>query len=221
MTSCTPDHPSIIYLDSASSEDAERAAQLCYVTGITTNPTLMAAAGRPPLDQLTCLLESFPGPVFYQLTCLDAELGRREATQAIERDPGRVVLKIPARADLFGMAAALVREGAACAMTAVYSPAQALLAAQVGASWVILYVDRARRLIDGNEDLVRQMAAVLARQHSTKILGASIKSPDQAVRTIVGGAHAITMPLPIIEQMADHPLSERAIDEFMKDRWLG
>jgi transaldolase len=178
----------IVYLDSADAQDATRAAQLGYITGITTNPTLMASTGYPPLEKLTRLLEAFPGPIFYQLTHLDAERGRWEAARAIESDSKRVVLKIPVRSDLFGLAAALVSAGVTCTITAVYSPAQTLLASQLGASWVISYVDRARRLLDDGTNLVPRRAEVLARQLGTKILGASIKSPDQAVSAIRNSA---------------------------------
>lgn len=111
----------------------------------------MASAGDPPLEQPGRLLDSFLGSIFCQMNRLDAEQGRSEALQAVRLAPERVVLKIPARSDLYGLAATLVGGGVACAITAVYSPGQALLAAKVGAEWMIPYVDRASRLLDGGE----------------------------------------------------------------------
>lgn len=207
----------MIYLDSASTADATLAAELGYVAGITTNPTLMATTGGDPLAQLQRLLDMFgAGSVFYQLTDLAAP--RQEAEQALAAGTGRVVLKVPATRDMFRLVARMLDDGvqdARFAVTALYTPAQALLAAQVGAEWIIPYVDRASRLLDGGGGLVAALAAVLARTSGgTRILAASIKSPDQAVQAVLDGAHAVTMPIEVVTALSEHGLTEQAVAEF-------
>lgn len=208
--------PELIFLDSATTADAAAAQERGYVSGVTTNPTLLRAAGGEPLRQLATLLEVFrAGPVLYQLHALSGPAARREADAACALAPDRVVLKLPARGDLYTLAADLRRDGVRCAMTAVYSPAQAVLAAQVGAAWVIPYVDRARRLLTDGDGLVAGLARVLdAVRADTRILAASVKSPDQAVRALVDGAHAVTAPLAVIDALGDHGLTDQAVTEF-------
>lgn len=205
-----------ILLDSAALDDAAAAAELGFVTGITTNPTLMARAAAEPLTQLGLLLGAFPkGPVCYQpLAITQAEMND-EARSASALAPERVVIKLPATLEAMPVAAALTRDGIRCALTAVYAPAQALLAHEVGCVWIIPYVDRAARLSVGGMVGLDGLAAILARlQSTTRILAASLKSPQQLVESIVHGAHDVTAPLDVLLGLPAHPLTEAAVREF-------
>ena len=96
--------------------------------------------------------------------------------------PERVVAKLPATLEAIRLAAALTEDGIRCALTGVYSPAQALLAHEVGCVWIIPYVDRAARHSAGG--VVLELAAILARlQSSTRILAASLKSAPAGGRS--------------------------------------
>jgi transaldolase len=211
-----------ILLDSASLDDATAAAGLGFVGGFTTNPTLMAratamaGATREPLAQFASLLEALPeGPGCYQPTGESPEAMCEEARAAASLAPARVVIKLPATAEGVRAAAMLREESIRCALTAVYSPGQALLAAAVGCVWVIPYVDRAERQGVGGRQVVESLAAVLARLESpTRILAASLKTAEQVVDTILHGAHDITAPLDVIAGLAHHPLTEAAAREF-------
>jgi transaldolase len=208
----------MIYLDSADEADVRVAADLGLISGITTNPTLMATCGDSAVRQLERLLECFPGPIFYQVHTLDLDGAFAEANRARSLDPDRVVLKLPAVREHFRLAARLSREGIRFAVTAVYAPAQALLAAQAGAEWIIPYVDRARRLQEGGEELTsllsRALTAPDGRRLPTRIMAASLKTPAQAVGALADGADAVTLPLTVIEAMITDPLTERAVAEF-------
>jgi len=205
-----------ILLDSAAVEDAAAAAALGFVHGITTNPALMARETKEPLAHLERLLTAFPsGPVCYQPTRTSYAGMNDEARAAAALAPERVVAKLPATLDAITLAAALTDDGIRCALTAVYSPAQALLAHEVGCVWVIPYVDRAARHSDGGLSVVDSLAAILARlQSSTRILAASLKSAPQVVDAILHGAHDITAPLEVLRGLPAHPLTESAVREF-------
>lgn len=203
----------MLYLDSAMVADAIAAEAVGWVSGITTNPKLMAATGRHPHEQLARLLEAFPsGPVFFQPARVeDAEA---EIRSAFGIGAGRVVAKLPAQGPMLTLAKRLLSEGHRVAITAVYSPAQAAVAAAVGAEWVIPYFDRAARLRPG-EPIVSSLRALLdALGSPTGILAASIKTPEQAVAALVSGARAISAPLPVLQAMAHDPLTESAVEEF-------
>lgn len=205
-----------ILLDSASVEDAAAAARLGYVGGFTTNPLLMARETGEPLARFVRLLQAFTrGPAFYQPAGPSPEAMAAEARAAADLEPGRVVVKLPATADGAGLAAALAGEGVRCALTAAYAPAQALLAHETGCAWVIPYVDRATRQgIDGLA-LVETFASTLALlQSTTRVLAASLKSPDQLVGAVLRGSRDVTAPLDVLLALAEHPLSQAAAREF-------
>lgn len=206
----------ILYLDSASTDDAKAAADLGLVAGITTNPALMAKASSDPEAQLRRLLEAAPsGPVFFQVGSRDHDTALEEALRARRLAPARVVAKLPATSAHYRLAATLRTHGMPVAMTAVYTPAQAVLSAQVGARYVITYVDRARRLRPDEAPVVGQIAAVLrSLPDRPLVMAASLKSPQQAVGALVDGADRLTLPLALLGEMAHDDLTEQAITEF-------
>jgi transaldolase len=205
-----------VLLDSASVDDAARAAELGFVHGITTNPALMARETKEPLAHLERLLTAFPGgPICYQPTRTSFAEMNEEARAATSLAPERVVAKLPATLEAITLAATLVSDGLRCALTAVYSPAQALLAHEVGCIWVIPYVDRAARLSGRGQTVVEPLAAMLQRlQSSTRILAASLKTTPQVVDALLQGAHDITAPLQVLADLPTHPLTESAVREF-------
>jgi transaldolase len=205
-----------ILLDSASVEDARRAQELGFVEGITTNPRLIAETGRPGLDVLSDLVEVFDGDVFFQLTANTVEARTDEAWQAYEIRPDKVVIKVPTTTENLAMVSKLVPAGIQCAMTAVYSPAQAYLAAQVRAAFVIPYVNRMKRQIgEGAMDIVRDMVRLVAGSQ-TQVLAASFKSVDEVIETRLAGVDCLTMPLDLILAMGNHELSQQAIEDFAR-----
>jgi transaldolase len=104
-----------------------------------------------------------------------------------------------------------------CALTAVFSAAQTYLACEAGARYVLPYVNRTMRLCGDGIALVYQMAGIVERAGSgTEIVAASLKTPAEAVEAILNGAHHVTIPLQLIEEMAEHKLSALAIEEFAR-----
>jgi transaldolase len=203
-----------ILLDSASLDDAVAAAKLGFVRGITTNPALMARETKEPLAHLARLLEAFPaGPICYQPTRSTYEEMEEQARTAAALAPDRVVAKLPATLEAITLATVLHKDGIDSALTAVYSPAQALLAHEAGCLWIIPYVDRAARHSAGA--VVLEQAAILEQLDSpTRILAASLKTASQVVESILDGAHDVTAPLDVLRALPAHPLTESAVREF-------
>jgi transaldolase len=206
-----------MFLDSAEWADSTAAAELGYVSGITTNPLLFSRTGcRSPLDHLNGILERFTGgTVLYQPCALEPDQAGVEARQAHRLDPSRVGIKLLASRPYYQLASSLIPDGVQCAMTAVYSPAQAVLAHDVGCRWVIPYVDRSQRLLSHGENVVRSIRAVLDAKDSTiLLLAASIKSVHQAVQAILDGADDVSAPQQVLKQMAEHDLTATAAQDF-------
>ena len=205
----------MFYLDSAHPEDAREASQLGFVAGVTTNPSLVAKVGDEPLAVLAEVLAAFPGPVFYQPASSEVNPAEEEARRAFASSPGQVTIKLPARGDFARLAARLTAAEVPCALTAVYTPAQALVARAAGCRWVIPYFDRARRLMPEVDSVVAELASALATDPAgPRILAASVKSPEQAVRVLADGAAAASVPLAVLRELPEHELSLAAIREF-------
>jgi transaldolase len=208
-----------LYLDSASLDDARRAAALGFVRGVTTNPALLAQTGREAADVIPALCDLVPGTVFHQLAAPTVAARETEARHIASLRPGRIGLKIPCTLDNLALAARLADEGFVVGVTAVFSAAQVYLAIAAGARYVLPYVNRSTRLQGDGPALVAEMRAVgEALDDPLEIIAASIKTPAEAVATVRAGAHHLTLPLTVIEAMADHPLSVQAIAAFDRDR---
>lgn len=201
-----------LFLDSARITDARAAGQLGWVSGITTNPLLLAQSELPPDETLKELADALKGEICYQLTADTLDNMLAEGFAAYNILGKQTVLKIPAVPAGF-RAAALLAPQIPCAITAVYSPGQAMVARAAGARYVIPYVNRTTRILEDGPALVRSLAEVLEGSQ-TQILAASIKTTEEAVETAKAGAHHISMPLRVLMRLTEHDLSHRAVEEF-------
>lgn len=205
-----------LYLDSASAAEARQAMALGFVSGITTNPTLMAKVQGRPFDIIAELADLCPGPVFYQLTAPTVAEREAEARRVLALRPN-IALKIGMTTENLALAAKLAKEGVKVGMTASYSAAQTYLACQANVLYSIAYVNRSTRLQGDGLALVAEMRAVIdAVETTTKILVASLKSPAEVVQAVIAGAHAVTVPLALLLELGNHPLSDQAIEEFAR-----
>jgi len=201
-----------LYLDSAITYEAEEASKMGWVKGITTNPTLLAQSKTPPDITLRKLASLTSGPLFYQLMASDFDEMLVEGRKAFEIIGSQTILKIPATTVGFQVVAVLAPQ-ITCSVTAIYSASQAVVAQEAGAKIAIVYVNRATRLLGDGIALVRDMASIL-RGSNTEILGASIKSPEEAAASLQAGAHHLTLPLAMLKAMATHELSQKTVEEF-------
>jgi transaldolase len=201
-----------LLLDSAIASEAQTALQWGWVKGITTNPTILAQSDLPPAETLAKLAAMQPGELYYQLTTTDFDLMVSEGYKAREIIGKQTVLKVPATPVGFQVVSHLAPT-IDCAVTAIYHPAQAAVAAESGAKYAIAYVNRATRLLGDGLQLVRDMAAIL-EPSDTEILAASIKSADEAAGALQAGAQHLTLPLAMLEAITTHELSEQTVAEF-------
>jgi transaldolase len=204
-----------IYVDTAIIAEAKMASKFGWIAGITTNPTLLAKSDLSPEDTLKQLAQLIPGEVYYQLLASDVDGMVAEGKAAFELIGQQTVLKVPATAAGFQAVAYLSPE-IPCAVTAIYSAAQAAVSAAAGAKYAIAYVNRATRLLGDGFALVQDMANIL-KETNTEILAASIKSPAEAVKTLLAGAHHLTLPFDVLQAMTVHELSQQTVDEFAKN----
>lgn len=201
-----------IYLDSAKISDAKQVENLGWVYGITTNPKNLAQAEFPPETALRKLSELGKAEVYYQLRSPTVEGALAEAKKAASIVGPSLVLKIPPTPVGFAAAYQLTKHYPCC-VTAIYTPSQAIVAAECGAKYVAVYVNRATKAMGDGISIVRDVAAVL-KGKKTEILAASLKSPEEAASAVLAGASHITLQLSVLLSLIDHQASTLACEEF-------
>lgn len=201
-----------LFLDSARLEDARKAQSIRIIEGITTNPLRLKETGHPPLEALEELVDHFDGHVFYQLTAPTIDGRIDEAWQAYDLRPDRVIVKVTATTENLSILKRVPE--IEVAVTMVYSPLQAYAAAAAGATYIMPYINRGiKHYGDGLSTNISQMRDLL-RNFPTEILAANIESHEQALQALVAGADHVTMPLPLLMSLGNHPLTQQTIEEY-------
>ena len=212
-----------LYIDSAFLNDIMQVAETVPIAGVTTNPTILLAARERgqilnPLQVLNELLKSIQGTIFMQPGATEEEKMYQQALAYIDTASGRAIPKIPMNQIGMRVARRLKQQNHRIAFTAVTSVAQAYSAAMAGAEFIIPYYGRlARSGVDANERIA-QMAELLHNERvPTRILVASIKSPEEAAQALLAGAHDLTASPEVLLDMLSDPMSEEAIEHFSQD----
>ena len=206
-----------LFLDTANLDEIRKGAGWGVVDGVTTNPTLIAKEGRPLEEQIRKIVEIVDGDISAEVvaTTRDEMLieGRRLAL--IHKN---VVVKVPLTRDGIAATSILSKEGIRLNVTLCFSPAQALLAAKAGAYIVSPFVGRLDDIGWTGMDLVRNIVAMY-RTHGlrTQVLAASMRSPTHVVDAALAGAHIATIPIKVLDQMFNHPLTDKGLEQFLKD----
>jgi transaldolase len=206
-----------LYVDTADVSEARRAAELGFVDGITTNPSLVARAGRELEPLIRELGEIAPGDVWCQVQSTSAADMVSEARE-MHGWVSNVVVKLPMSLEGLRAAARLAGMGVRTNMTLVYSVAQALLAAKAGVSWISPYVGRMDDAGIVGANAIGEMAQALAVQApTTQVLVASVRGPRHVADLARRGVGGFTMPLGVLLGLAAHPMTDLGLRQFMAD----
>jgi transaldolase len=201
-----------LLLDSAILEEARQAADWGWVSGVTTNPTLLAQSSLPPAKTLKKLGRLFKGPIFYQLTAASLDAMKDEAKLARDILGDQLVLKIPAT-PLGFQAAAHLSKKSTIAITSLFTPAQALVAHAAGARYALYYHNRAKRLLKDGAKLPAFLVEVLAKT-DTQVVAASLKTPAELVEARRAGVPILSAKFEVLAQLPVNEHSQAALDDF-------
>ncbi|MFN3346913.1 MAG: fructose-6-phosphate aldolase, partial [Candidatus Bipolaricaulaceae bacterium] len=198
-----------IFLDTAKVEEIREFAWL--IDGVTTNPTLMAQAGRPFREVLKEICALVKGPVSAEVVAQDEEGMVREA-QELARIADNIVVKIPLTVEGLKAVRRLKALGIKTNVTLVFSAPQALLAAKCGADYVSPFVGR---IDDHGGDGMSVVAEILQiyRHYGfpTQVIVASVRHPGHVVAAATLGAPIATVPYSVLARLFQHPLTEQGI----------
>ena len=206
-----------IFLDTANVDELREGVAMGLVDGCTTNPSLIAKTGRPfrPLVEEICSI--VPGDVSLEVVATDAEGMVKEGKELAQVAPN-VVVKCPLTKDGLKAVRLLSGQGIRVNQTLCFSATQALLSAKAGAYYISPFLGRLDDVSAVGMDLIRDICQIYRNYgFATQVLVASVRHPVHVVQAAEIGAHVVTMPAKVIEQLAKHPLTNIGLEQFLAD----
>jgi transaldolase len=206
------------FLDTANLDEIRGAAAFGIADGVTTNPSLIAKEGNVDFkEHIAAICQIVSGPVSAECTSEDAEgmisQGRDYATIA-----PNVVIKCPLTREGLKATNKLSNEGIKVNVTLCFSAAQAILAAKAGASFISPFLGRLDDIGENGLLLLQDIIEVYRNYDwKTEVLAASIRHPIHAIEAARMGADIATMPFKVIDQMFNHPLTDKGQAQFLAD----
>ena len=206
-----------LFIDTANVADIKMANDIGIICGVTTNPSLIAKEGRDFNEVIKEITSIVDGPISGEVISLDAD-GMIKEGREIAKIHKNMVVKIPMTEEGLKAVKVLSKENIKTNVTLIFTPAQALLAARAGASYVSPFLGRLDDIATNSLELIKTIVDIFKiHDITTEIITASIRSPLHVVDAARAGAHIATVPANVIKAMLKHPLTDSGIERFMKD----
>ena len=207
------------FIDTANVEDIKKANDMGVICGVTTNPSLIAKEGRDFTEVIKEITTIVDGPISGEVkaTTTDAEGMIAEGREIAAIHPNMVV-KIPMTVEVLKAVKVLSAEGIKTNVTLIFTPAQALLAARAGATYVSPFLGRLDDISSMGVTLIEEIVQIFDNYDlDTEIICASVRNPIHVIDCALAGADIATVPYKVIEQMTKHPLTDQGIEKFKAD----
>lgn len=213
----------IYILDTADLEAIRHCNEFYPLAGVTTNPSIIAKANGD-FWKIVKEIRQIIGQdkmLHVQTTQKKAEGIVKEAKLLKETLGGEFYIKIPIGEEGLKATMELKKIGIGVTMTAIFTPAQALIAAKAGASFVAPYVNRLDNIIGDGCEVVAEITNQLDLYGlDCKVLAASFKNAEQVHKCASAGCHSVTVSADILKAVISHPMTDAAVAGFDKD-WEG
>ncbi len=205
------------FLDTANIDEIRDAASTGILDGVTTNPTLISKAGNSFEDQLLKICSIVNGPVSAETISMDAA-GMVEEGRHLAKLHPNIVVKCPMTKEGLKATKILSEERIRVNVTLVFSAPQALMAAKAGAYFVSPFVGRLDDIGENGMDLIKTIVTIFNNyEFKTEVLVGSIRNPLHVVQAGLMGADICTLPAKVFDQLFQHPLTAKGIQQFLKD----
>ena len=208
------------FVDTAEIDEIRELAETGLLDGVTTNPTLIAKSGRDFVEVITEICGVVDGPVSAEVTATDVDGMKREG-EKLAQIADNIAIKVPLTMDGLKACKYFTSNGTMVNVTLCFSPAQALLAAKAGASFISPFVGRLDDIAYDGMQLIADILDIYSNyDFSTEVLVASIRHPMHLVESARMGADVATLPPKVMKQLIKHPLTDSGLEAFLKD-WAG
>ena len=206
-----------LFIDTANVEEIKRANDMGIISGVTTNPSLIAKEGRDFKEVVTEIASIVDGPISAEVISMKWETMVEEAIE-LSQIHKNIVIKIPMCEEGLKAVKALKEKGIKTNVTLVFSANQALLSARAGASYVSPFAGRIDDVGQWGIEVVQDIAQVFSIYNfDCEIIAASIRHPMHVIEAALAGAHISTIPFAVIMKMISHPLTNIGIERFLRD----
>ncbi len=206
-----------LFIDTANVEEIRKANDMGVICGVTTNPSLIAKEGRIFKDVVKEITDIVDGPISAEVISLDSEGMIKEAVE-LSKIHKNIVIKIPMTAEGLKAVKVLSKEKIKTNVTLIFSAGQALLAAKAGATYVSPFVGRLDDIGNDGMNIIKETVEIFKNYNiDTEIIAASIRHPMHVIEAAKLGCHIATIPYKVIIQLTKHPLTDKGIDQFLKD----
>lgn len=209
------------FIDTANLEQIKTAESFGILDGVTTNPSLMAKEGIKGQDNILKHYQNIcaivDGPVSAEVIATDFENMIKEG-EMLASLHDNIVVKVPMTREGIKAIHYFSKNNIQTNCTLIFSPAQAILAAKAGATYLSPFVGR----VDDNSDdgiaLIAKIVDIYETQaYQTQILAASIRHPMHVIQCAELGADVVTCPFSVINQLFDHPMTTLGLEKFLED----
>ena len=207
-------------LDTADLAAIRHCNEFYPLAGVTTNPSIIAKENCD-FWNLVKEIRSIIGEekmLHVQTTQKTAEKIVEEAKLLQKELKGKFFIKIPINEEGIKATMELKKLGIGVLMTAIFTPAQALMAAMAGADFVAPYVNRIDKILGDGTAVVEEIVRQFERYGTDcRVLAASFKNAEQVHKCASAGCHCVTVTADILKALISHPMTNAAIDGFDKD----
>lgn len=206
------------FIDTANLDEIKEANELGLIDGVTTNPSLVAKEGKVDFkEHIAKICKLVAGDVSAEVTALDTK-GMLKQGRELAKIAPNVVVKCPLTLDGLKATRTFREEGIKVNVTLCFSAAQALLAAKAGASYISPFIGRLDDIAQDGMQLIRDIVQIYDNYaFETEVLAASIRHPMHIVDCALAGADVSTIPFKVIQQLVNHPLTDKGLDSFLSD----
>jgi len=207
------------FVDTADINEIKDLASTGLLDGVTTNPSLVAQSGQKNfIDLIKSICDVVEGPVSAEVAATDFDTMLKEG-QRLAKIAKNVAVKVPLTPDGLKVCKHLSDAGTMVNVTLCFSPAQALLAAKAGATFISPFVGRLDDIGQDGMVLIREIVQIYKAYPSikTEVLVASVRHPIHLIEAAKVGAHVATIPPKVIRQLYSHPLTDKGLATFVAD----
>lgn len=206
------------FVDTGDINEIRELAETGLLDGVTTNPSLIAKSGRNFIELIEEICELVNGPVSAEVAATDYETMMKEGLR-LAKIADNVAVKVPLTPAGLRVCKALSDEGTMVNVTLCFSPAQAILAAKAGATFISPFVGRLDDLAQDGMQLIADIVQIYNNypEWETEVLVASVRHPMHIVQSAQLGAHVVTCPAAVIKQLYNHPLTDKGLAAFVSD----
>ncbi len=205
------------FVDTAEVAEIKELNETGLLDGVTTNPSLVAKSGRDFLEVVKEICDIVEGPVSAEVAATDYD-GMVAEGEHLAKIAKNVVIKLPLTMEGLKACKYFTDKGIKTNVTLCFSANQALLVAKAGATYVSPFLGRLDDInLDGMQ-LIEDIRTIYDNYgYETEILAASIRGPNHVSDAAMAGADVATIPTSVIRKLAEHPLTSKGLDAFVKD----